>query len=72
MELWQFLAQEKHKDYKNTHKKFAIAIGVTPVTLSRIVTYKQKPGIPTAKKIQEMSGGQVVWHEILDMCSKEK
>lgn len=69
LELWQYLAQEKRTDLKKTNKKFAEKLGINPATLSRISNYRHCPGVDLAKKIEEASGYQVLWYDLLERCS---
>lgn len=72
MELWVYLSNKKRNDPTMTNKKFSSALGIREGTLSRIVRYKQIPGIDLAKKIEKETEGEVVWWELLELCNKSK
>lgn len=53
------------------HHEFAEKLGISLTYLSRIVNCKQSPSVRLAKRIQEITNGQVKWHEIIDQVSEE-
>lgn len=70
IELWQYLANQKRSDRNLTNKRFAEKLGVTNTTLSRIVNYRHCPSVELAKKIEKQTGYAVVWHNLMERCSK--
>jgi DNA-binding XRE family transcriptional regulator len=70
MELWQYLAQQKHIDSNMTNRSFAKRVGINHATLSRIMNYKHCPAVRLAKKIAEATDHKVLWYDLLDRCSK--
>lgn len=71
MELWNYLSHKRRQDPTMTNRKFAKELGVTAVTLSRIVNYKQLPSVDLAKKIEKETSGEVIWWRLLEMCNNK-
>ena len=44
---------------------FAKTLGIDPAYLSNILSYRRFPGKKLAKKIQDKTDGEIIWHEIL-------
>ena len=70
IQLWEYVARQKHVDPKFNISKFAKDVGVHRSRMSRIISGKGMPSIKSALKIYEITEGCVdIWEHIL-YCSR--
>lgn len=50
---------------KISQRKFALKVGLSPITMNRILLKKQVPNLETALKIEEETYGQVTCRDLL-------
>lgn len=66
LELYQYFAEEKKKDWKFTQKSVADELGIASTHLCAISRYRVTPCPILALKIEEITGGVVkAWDLIL-------
>lgn len=67
MTLREYLWQNK---WRMSTVDFAKKVKMNPTHVSKVANGSIIPSMATAKKIEAATGGQCVWHEIMDLCEK--
>jgi DNA-binding transcriptional regulator YdaS (Cro superfamily) len=58
--------------WRFNRKEFAERVGVIPTYLSSVAHGSTRPSISLAKRIEEATQGEVVWHELMEFCEENR
>lgn len=53
-------------------KEFAEKLDIDRTHLSKIANGTHVPSVGLAKKIEELTGSEIKWHELIDFCFESK